>query len=227
MLHQSHTTVAGHQKRGEFNVAKYSGALCRICRREGEKLFLKGDRCYTEKCAIERRKYPPGQHGQGYRKLSDYGVQLREKQKVRKIYGLLEREFRRYFYEAERKKGITGEILLQFLETRLDNMVYRMGFTPNRREARQLVNHGHFLVNGKKVDIPSYEIKSGYFIEVKESSRNVPEVIDSISKAEHRGIPPWVEVDSANMRGKVLHIPTREEIQLPVQEQLIVELYSK
>jgi small subunit ribosomal protein S4 len=227
MLHQSHTTVVGHQKRGEFNVAKYSGALCRICRREGEKLFLKGDRCYTEKCAIERRKYPPGQHGQGYRKLSDYGVQLREKQKVRKIYGLLEREFRRYFYEAERKKGITGEILLQFLETRLDNMVYRMGFTPNRREARQLVNHGHFLVNGKKVDIPSYEIKSGYFIEVKESSRNVPEVIDSISKAEHRGIPPWVEVDSANMRGKVLHIPTREEIQLPVQEQLIVELYSK
>lgn len=208
-------------------MAKYSGALCRICRREGEKLFLKGDRCYTEKCAIERRKYPPGQHGQGYRKLSDYGVQLREKQKVRKIYGLLEREFRRYFYEAERKKGITGEILLQFLETRLDNMVYRMGFTPNRREARQLVNHGHFLVNGKKVDIPSYEIKSGYFIEVKESSRNVPEVIDSISKAEHRGIPPWVEVDSANMRGKVLHIPTREEIQLPVQEQLIVELYSK
>lgn len=208
-------------------MAKYSGALCRICRREGEKLFLKGDRCYTEKCAIERRKYPPGQHGQGYRKLSDYGVQLREKQKVRKIYGLLEREFRRYFYKAETKKGITGEILLQFLETRLDNMVYRMGFTPNRREARQLVNHGHFLVNGKKVDIPSYEIKSGYFIEVKESSRNVPEVIDSISKAEHRGIPPWVEVDSANMRGKVLHIPTREEIQLPVQEQLIVELYSK
>jgi small subunit ribosomal protein S4 len=208
-------------------VARYSGALCRICRREGEKLFLKGDRCYTEKCAIERRKYPPGQHGQGYRKLSDYGVQLREKQKVRKIYGLLEREFRRYFYEAERKKGITGEVLLQFLETRLDNMVYRMGFAPNRREARQLVNHGHFLVNGKKADIPSYEIKSGYFIEVKESSRHIPEVIDSISKAEHRGIPPWVEVDSANMRGKVLHIPTREEIQLPVQEQLIVELYSK
>lgn len=227
MSHRYHTTVAGHPRRGEFNVARYSGALCRICRREGEKLFLKGDRCYTEKCAIERRKYPPGQHGQGYRKLSDYGVQLREKQKVRKIYGLLEREFRRYFYEAERKKGITGEVLLQLLETRLDNMVYRMGFAPNRREARQLVNHGHFLVNGKKVDIPSYEIKNGYFIEVKESSRNVPEVVDSISKAEHRGIPIWVEVDSANMRGKVLHVPTREEIQLPVQEQLIVELYSK
>src|SRR4030066_320014 len=169
MLHQSLTTVAGHPKRGEFNVARYLGALCRICRREGEKLFLKGDRCYTEKCAIERRKYPPGQHGQRFRKLSDYGIQLREKQKVRKIYGLLEREFRRYFYESERKKGITGEVLLQLLETRLD----------------------------------------------------------SISKAEHRGIPLWVEVDSPNMRGKVLHIPTREELQLPVQEQLIVELYSK
>ncbi len=227
MLRRSHTTVAGHPKKGEFNVARYTGALCRICRREGEKLFLKGDRCYTEKCAIERRKYPPGQHGQVYRKLSDYGIQLREKQKVRKIYGLLEREFRRYFYEAERKKGITGEILLQCLETRLDNIVYRMGFAPNRRGARQLVNHGHFLVNAKKVDLPSYEVKSGDFIEVKESSRNVPEVVDSISKAEHRGIPLWVEVDNANMRGKVLHIPTREEIQLPVQEQLIVELYSK
>jgi len=227
MLHQSLTTVAGHPKRGEFNVARYLGALCRICRREGEKLFLKGDRCYTEKCAIERRKYPPGQHGQGFRKLSDYGIQLREKQKVRKIYGLLEREFRRYFYESERKKGITGEVLLQLLETRLDNIVYRMGFAPNRRRARQLVNHGHFLVNGKKVDIPSYETKGGDFIEAKESSRNLPEVIDSISKAEHRGMPLWVEVDSPNMRGKVLRIPTREELQLPVQEQLIVELYSK
>ena len=188
---------------------------------------MKGDRCYTEKCAVERRKYPPGQHGQIYRKLSDYGIQLREKQKVRKIYGLLEREFRRYFYGAERKKGITGEVLLQALESRLDNIVYRMGFAPNRRKARQLVNHGHFLVNGKNVDIPSYETKGGDSIEVKESSKKAPEIIDSFSKAEHRGIPPWVEVDGTIMRGKILHVPTREEIQLPVQEQLIVELYSK
>lgn len=208
-------------------MARYTGALCRICRREGEKLFLKGDRCYTEKCAIDRRKYPPGQHGQAYRKLSDYGIQLREKQKVRKIYGLLERKFRLYFLDAERKKGITGEVLLQFLESRLDNIVYRMGFAPNRRKARQFVTHGHFLVNGKMVSLPSYEVKAGDFVEVKESSRDIPEITDSLSKAEHRGIPPWVEVDSANMRGKVVHIPSREEIQLPVQEQLVVELYSK
>lgn len=208
-------------------MARYTGALCRICRREGEKLFLKGDRCYTEKCAIDRRKYPPGQHGQAYRKLSDYGIQLREKQKVRKIYGLLEREFRLYFLDAERKKGITGEVLLQLLESRLDNIVYRMGFAPNRRKARQFVTHGHFLVNGKMVSLPSYEVKAGDFVEVKESSRDIPEITDSLSKAEHRGIPPWVEVDSANMRGKVVHIPSREEIQLPVQEQLVVELYSK
>ncbi len=208
-------------------MARYTGALCRICRREGEKLFLKGDRCYTEKCAIDRRKYPPGQHGQAYRKLSDYGIQLREKQKVRKIYGLLEREFRLYFLDAEREKGITGEVLLQLLESRLDNIVYRMGFAPNRRKARQFVTHGHFLVNGKMVSLPSYEVKAGDFVEVKESSRDIPEITDSLSKAEHRGIPPWVEVDSANMRGKVVHIPSREEIQLPVQEQLVVELYSK
>lgn len=208
-------------------MARYIGPLCRICRREGGKLFLKGDRCYTEKCAIDRRKYPPGQHGQSYRKLSDYGIQLREKQKVRKTYGLLERVFKRYFLEAERRKGITGEVLLQLLEGRLDNIVYRMGFVSNRRKARQLVSHGHFLVNGKAVNLPSYEIKGGDIVEVKESSRYIPEIIDSLSKAEHRGIPQWVEVDSANMRGKVLHVPSREEIQLPVQEQLIVELYSK
>jgi small subunit ribosomal protein S4 len=214
-------------KRGGFNLARYTGPQCRICRREGEKLFLKGDRCYTEKCAIDRRKYPPGQHGQAYRKLSDYGIQLREKQKVRKIYGMLEREFRRSFYEADKRKGITGEVLLQLLESRLDNIVYRMGFVSNRRKARQLVSHGHFLVNGKTVNIPSYEVKSGDFVEVKEPSRNIPEIIDSLSKAEHRGIAPWVEVDSTNMKGKVLHIPSREEIQLPVLEQLIVEFYSK
>lgn len=208
-------------------MARYIGAVCRICRREGEKLFFKGDRCYTEKCAIDRRKYPPGEHGQGFRKLSDYGIQLREKQKVRKMYGILERQFRRYFYEAERKKGITGEVLLQLIESRLDTIVYRMGFAPNRRRARQLIGHGHILVNGKAVSIPSYSIKGGDIVEVKESSREISEIIDSLSKSEHRGMPVWVEVDSANFKGKVLHIPSRDEIQLPVQEQLIVELYSK
>ncbi|MBI5188808.1 MAG: 30S ribosomal protein S4 [Nitrospirae bacterium] len=208
-------------------MARYTEAQCRICRREGEKLFLKGDRCYTEKCAVERRRYPPGQHGQGRGKLSDYGIQLREKQKVRKTYGLLERQFRRYFHEAERRKGITGEILLQLLERRLDNVVYRMGFAPNRREARQLIAHGHFLVNGKKVNLPSYTVKVGDLVEVKESSRDIPEINNSLSKIEHRGLPTWVEVDSANFKGKVLHVPSRDEVQLPVQEQLIVELYSK
>ena len=208
-------------------MARYIGALCRICRREGEKLFLKGDRCYTEKCAVERRNYPPGQHGQGHRKLSDYGFQLREKQKVRKTYGILERQFRRYFYDAEKKKGITGEVLLQLIESRLDNIVYRMGFAPNRRRARQLISHGHILVNGKKVNLPSYSVKERDSVEVKESSRNMPEIIDSISRGEHRGIPAWVEVDGVNCKGKVLRIPSRDEIQLPVQEQLIVELYSK
>jgi small subunit ribosomal protein S4 len=208
-------------------VARHIGALCRICRREGEKLFLKGDRCYTEKCAVERRKYPPGQHGQGHRKLSDYGFQLREKQKVRKTYGLLERQFRRYFYDAERKKGITGEVLLQLIESRLDNIVYRMGFAPNRRRARQLIGHGHILVNGKKVTLPSYAVKERDLVEIKESSKDMPEIIDSISRGEHRGIPAWVEVDGVNRKGKVLRIPSRDEIQLPVQEQLIVELYSK
>ncbi len=215
------------QKGGGYNVARYRGALCRICRREGEKLFLKGDRCYTEKCAVERRKYPPGQHGQGFKKLSDYGIQLREKQKVRKIYGLLERQFRRYFYEAERRKGITGEILLQLVESRLDNIVYRMGFAPNRRRARQLISHGHIVVNGKEINLPSYQVKEGDSVSVKDSSRDMPEIIDSLSKVEHRGIPAWVEVDSVNHTGKVLRIPSRDEIQLPVQEQLIVELYSK
>jgi small subunit ribosomal protein S4 len=208
-------------------VAKYTGALCRICRREGEKLFLKGDRCYTDKCAIERRKYPPGQHGQGYRKLSDYGVQLREKQKVRKMYGILERQFRKYFYEAEKKKGVTGEVLLQVIESRLDNVVYRMGFAPNKRSARQLVRHGHILVNDKGVNLPSYATRKGDMISIRESSRDIPSIAESLSKVEHRGIPPWVEVDSGNFTGKVLHIPSRDELQLPIQEQLIVELYSK
>lgn len=208
-------------------MARYTEALCRICRREGEKLFLKGDRCYTDKCAIERRKYPPGQHGQGFKKLSDYGVQLREKQKLRHSYGVLERQFRKCFHEADRKKGITGDVLLQLLETRLDNVVYRMGFAPNRRKARQFVNHGHFLVNGRPVSIPSYTVRIGDVVELKEKSRDIPEISDDMAKAEQRGIPSWIEIDVSGMKGKILHIPSRDEIQIPVQEQLVVELYSK
>jgi small subunit ribosomal protein S4 len=208
-------------------LARYTGPQCRICRRETEKLFLKGDRCYTEKCAIERRQYPPGQHGQRRGKLSDYGIQLREKQKVRNSYGLLEKQFRNYFYRAERKKGVTGEVLLQFLETRLDNVVYRMGFAANRNSARQLVTHAHFLVNGREVNIPSYRVQVGDTVEVKEPSREVDIIKESIVRAEQRGIPSWIEVDPRNFKGKVLQIPSREDTQLTAQEQLIVELYSK
>lgn len=198
-----------------------------MCRREGDKLFLKGDRCFTEKCSVERRKYPPGQHGQRRTKISDYGIQLREKQKTRKSYGLFEKQFRIYFHEAERRKGTTGELLLQLLERRLDNAAFRMGFAINRREARQFITHGHFTVNGRAVSIPSYLVKAGDVIEVREKSRKIPSLADNMSRLENRGIPAWVEVDSASFKGKVLHIPSREEMQLPIQEQLIVELYSK
>lgn len=210
-------------------MSRYIGAVCRMCRRSGEKLYFKGDRCYTEKCGIERRKYPPGQHGQGRGKLSDYGIQLREKQKARKPYGLAERQFRKYFHEAERRKGVTGEVLLQLLELRLDNMVHRMGFAASKRQARQMVNHGHFMVNGKPVNVPSFIVKPGDVIEVRETSRDIPAVRESIDKVEHRGLPAWIEMDLANFKGKVLHVPSREEMQLPfeIQEQLIVELYSK
>lgn len=208
-------------------MARYTGSLCRLCRRETEKLFLKGDRCYTEKCSVERRQYPPGQHGQRRGKLSDYAVQLREKQKVRNIYGVFERQFRKYFHIAERKKGVTGEVLLQSLERRLDNVVHRMGFASNRRSARQLISHGHFLVNGRKVNVPSFLVHTGDMIEVKEKSREIPIIKESIAKGEQRGVPSWLEVDFQNLKAKVLQIPTREEIQLPAQEQLIIELYSK
>jgi small subunit ribosomal protein S4 len=208
-------------------LARYRGALCRLCRRETEKLFLKGDRCFTEKCSVERRQYPPGQHGQRRSKLSDYGVQLREKQKVRRIYGLLEKQFRLYFQAAAGKQGVTGEVLLQMLETRLDNVVHRIGFAPNRISARQLVNHGHFLVNGKKVNIPSFRLRVGDVLEVREGSRELSLISDSLSKIEHRGVPSWLELDAQNFKGKVLQIPAREDIQLTAQEQLIVELYSK
>ncbi len=208
-------------------MARYTGPSCRLCRREGEKLFLKGTRCHTEKCGVERRKYPPGQHGQSRGKLSDYGMQLREKQKVRRMYWIMEDQFRQYFHKASRMKGVTGEILLQLMERRLDNVAFRMGFAVNRREARQLVRHGHFLVNGKKVDIPSYLLRSGDTVEVRESSREVPAITESLGMAEHRGFPEWVEIDTKGLKGKFVRIPSREEIQLPVQEQLIVELYSK
>lgn len=208
-------------------MARYTGPLCRLCRREGEKLFLKGTRCYTEKCAVERRKYPPGQHGQSRGKLSDYGMQLREKQKVRRVYWIMEDQFRNYFEKASRLKGITGEQLLQLLESRLDNVVYRMGFALNRRESRQLVRHGHFTVNGRKTDIPSYILKDGDIVAVAEKSRESQVITESLSIAEHRGFPGWVEVDIKSLTGKFVRVPSRDEIQLPVQEQLIVELYSK
>ena len=208
-------------------MARYTGPLCRLCRREGEKLFLKGTRCYTEKCGIERRKYAPSQHGQSRGKLSDYGLQLREKQKVRRIYGIMERQFRLYFEKASSMKGVTGELLLQLLERRLDAAVFRMGFAANRREARQLVKHGHFLINGRSSDIPSHLLKPGDVVAIKESSKQNPTVVESLSVAEHRGIPDWIQFDAQEMKGTFVRIPTRDEIQLPVQEQIIVELYSK
>jgi len=208
-------------------LARYTDALCRICRREGEKLFLKGDRCYTDKCAIERRKYFPGHHGQSRRKLSDYGLQLREKQKIRQTYGLLERQFKRYFYIADKMKGVTGSNLLQLLERRLDNVVYRSGFASNRRQARQLISHGHFTVNGRRVTIPSYLVREGEIIEPRESSKKLVVIQEGVARAEQRGFPAWIEMDTNSLKGKVLHFPSREEIPLPVQEQLVVEFYSK
>lgn len=208
-------------------MGRYTGPLCRLCRREGEKLFFKGDRCYSEKCSVERRKYPPGQHGQGRGKLSDYGIQLREKQKVRRIYGIIENQFRLYFKKASGMKGITGEVLLQLLERRLDNVIFRMGFADNRREARQLLRHGHFMVNGKKVDVPSCLLRPGDTVEVAEPARTLASITEALEVAGHRGFPAWVEVDAQNFKGKFVRVPMRDEIQLPVQEQLIVELYSK
>ena len=208
-------------------MARYRDALCRLCRRESEKLFLKGDRCYTDKCAVERRKYAPGQHGQRRKKLSDYALQLREKQKTKETYGVLEKQFRKYYYMADKKKGVTGSNLLQLLESRLDNVVYRLGFASNRRQARQIVLHGHITLNNRRVNIPSCLVRPGDAIGLKESSKKISVVEESISKVEHRGLPSWVEMDTGNLIGKMLHTPSREEIDLPVQEQLIVELYSK
>jgi small subunit ribosomal protein S4 len=206
-------------------MARYTGPSCRVCRREGVKLFLKGDRCYTGKCAITRREYAPGQHGQQRKKLSEYGIQLREKQKAKKFYGVLETQFRKYFELAVNKKGITGSNLLQILETRFDNVVYRLGYANSRAEARQLVRHGHFKVNGQKVNIPSYLVSAGDIIEVREKSRDI-ESIKSVEEVT-RAIPKWLEIDKVTLVGKVLAIPAREEVDLPVKEHYIVELYSK
>jgi len=208
-------------------MARYTGASCRLCRREGQKLFLKCERCYTNKCAIDRRSYAPGMHGQQRKKLSEYGIQLREKQKAKRFYGVLESQFRKYYEMAIRKKGITGEILLQILESRLDNVVYRMGFGTSRAEARQLVTHGHFLVNGRKVNIPSYLIKEGDVIEVAENSRKLERFKEILDVTGSKVIPKWLEVDHENMKGRVISLPAREDIDLPIQEHLIVELYSK
>ncbi|MDO4745730.1 MAG: 30S ribosomal protein S4 [Bacillota bacterium] len=206
-------------------MARYTDANCRLCRREGQKLFLKGDRCYSSKCALDRRGYAPGQHGQGRSKISDYGLQLREKQKAKRFYGLQETQFRNLFDKAARKTGITGENLLILLETRLDNVVFRLGFASSRKEARQLVNHGHFQVNGKKVNIPSFTVKPGDVIKVKEKSTNSPKFKEV--KEMSITVPSWVSVDVEKLEGKILSVPTRAEIDTPVAEHLIVELYSK
>jgi small subunit ribosomal protein S4 len=208
-------------------LARYKESVCRLCRREGLKLFLKGDRCYGDKCAFERRGYAPGDHGQLRRKHSDYGVQLREKQKLKSMYGLLERQFRSYFEKADKQKGITGTNLLLFLERRLDNMVFRIGFANSRNEARQLVRHNHFLIDGKPINIPSYLVKVGSEIRVREKSRKVERIVEAMEIVARRGIPQWLELDKDNFRGLVKTLPSREELVMPVQEQLVVELYSK
>lgn len=208
-------------------MARYTEAACRLCRREGEKLYLKGERCYTNKCSVSRRSYAPGQHGQDRKKISEYGLQLREKQKLRRIYGILEKQFSGYFSLAESKKGITGENLLQILESRLDNVVYRLGFAVSRKEARQLVRHGHFLVNGKKVNIPSFLVKAGDVISIKEGSLDSPKLKEILEGAASHTIPEWLELDVNSHSGKVKTLPIREQIDIPIQEHLIVELYSR
>jgi len=206
-------------------MARYADAKCRLCRREGMKLFLKGARCFTDKCAIERRNYPPGQHGLNRGKLTPFGVQLREKQKAKRIYGVLESQFRRYFHAAEREKGVTGENLLRLLELRLDNVVYRLGFAASRRESRQMVAHGHFAVNGRKVSVPSFLVKVGDTVALR-GTRYEARVDDNMN-AGRGAVPQWLELDAAGRRGVVRSLPLREDIQIPVSEQLIVELYSK
>lgn len=208
-------------------MAKYNDSVCRLCRRENMKLFFKGERCYTDKCAFERRAYPPGQHGQARQKPTEYGLQLREKQKVRRLYGMLEKQFSLYFEKAERQKGVTGRNLVNLLERRLDNVVYRLGFASTRAEARQLIRHGHFLLNGKKVNIPSFMVRIGDQIQVREKSRKIQKVIDSLEAVSRRPMPSWLELEKEAFRGTMKALPVREEITLQMNEQLIVEYYSR
>ena len=208
-------------------MARYTEAVCRQCRREGQKLFLKGDRCYTDKCALSTRAYPPGQHGQGRSKNSEYGQQLREKQKAKRYYGVLESQFRSYFDMAERRPGQTGENLLSILESRLDNVVYRLGFAMSRAEARQMVSHGHFTVNGRKVNIPSYQVKPGMTIGLKDTSKSLEKLKANIEANEFRPVPKWLEYDKNTNEAKVIAMPARDDIDMPIEEHLIVELYSK
>ncbi|MDR3541444.1 MAG: 30S ribosomal protein S4 [Desulfosporosinus sp.] len=209
-------------------MARYTGPVCRLCRREGMKLFLKGERCYTGKCAIDRRAYAPGQHGQARaKKPTEYGLQLREKQKARRMYGVMEKQFRHYFDEAARRKGVTGENLLTLLERRLDNVIFHLGFASSRPEARQLVNHGHFTVNGKKVDIASYSVRAGEVIAVKEGSKSSPRMKQLLENLGSRTVPGWISLDANTAAGTIVSLPTREDIQLPIQEHLIVEKYSR
>jgi len=208
-------------------LARYTESVCRLCRRENLKLFLKGERCYTDKCAIERRNYPPGEHGQGRPKFSEYSIQLREKQKVKRMYGLMENQFRRTFAQAARTKGITGETLLVLLERRLDNVAYRLGFASSRAEARTLVRHGHILVNGKKVNIPSYIVQAGDVVSVRERSRQMARVLTAMEGAQRRGVPDWAELDRDTCSGRIRLLPTRSDVTMPINEKLIVELYSK
>jgi small subunit ribosomal protein S4 len=209
-------------------MARYTGAVCRLCRREDMKLFLKGERCYTDKCGYERRAYPPGQHGQSRRrKRSDYGEQLREKQKVKRIYGIAEKQFRGYYYKALRTKGVSGHTLIQLLERRLDNVAYRMGFASDHAEARQLVRHGHFTVNGKKVNIPSYLVRARDIVQVRESSQKMARINEALAAVDRRGVPQWIQMDKDNFRGAIAQLPSREDVTLPIREQLIIELYSK
>ncbi|MBE3574812.1 MAG: 30S ribosomal protein S4 [Firmicutes bacterium] len=209
-------------------MARYTGPACRLCRRAGEKLFLKGERCYTNKCSIDRRNYGPGQHGQARRgKASEYALQMREKQKLRRIYGIMEAQFENYFEKAARKTGVTGEMLLQLLERRLDNVVYRLGFALSRAEARQLVRHGHIQVNGRKVNIPSYLVAAGDEVSVKEASRKIPRMVELSQGFRTRNVPKWLELNPETWTGKVLALPRREDIDMPVEEHLIVEFYSR
>lgn len=208
-------------------MGRYVGSVCRLCRRETQKLFLKGSRCLTEKCAVERRNYPPGQHGQARQRPSEYRIQMREKQKLKRIYGVLETQFRNYFKKAVRMKGVTGDNLILLLERRLDNMVYRLGFGSSRQQARQLVLHGHFLVNGKKVNIPSFLVKTDDVVELKTKSRENITIMASLEAADGRGVPGWLEVDRAGFKGLMKSYPARDELAIPVNDHLVIELYSR